>query len=160
MRKSSAALLLSSIAVLLAAAQVPSAQGPSANVLFVTPDKINWKPAPAGLPPGAQVAVLAGDPTSEAPFVLRLKMPDGYKIAPHRHPVTETTTVISGELRVGVGDTWDDRKLQSLPPGSMVSIPPLQSHFATAHGETVIQTQGLGPFKRVYVNPADDPSKK
>jgi hypothetical protein len=70
-------------------------------VVFLTPDKIDWKPVPAGLPPGAQFAILAGDPTSDGPFVLRLKMPDGYKIAPHRHPVTETTTVLSGELRVG-----------------------------------------------------------
>ena len=68
MRKSSAALLLFSIAVAFAAGQVPSAQGPAPSVLFVTPDKINWKPAPAGLPPGAQIAVLAGDPTSEGPF--------------------------------------------------------------------------------------------
>jgi quercetin dioxygenase-like cupin family protein len=160
MGKSSAALLLFAIAVFLAAVQVPAAQVPSPSVVFLTPDKIDWKPVPAGLPPGAQFAILAGDPTSDGPFVLRLKMPDGYKIAPHRHPVTETTTVLSGELRVGTGDTWDDAKLQSLPPGSMVSIPPNQSHFATAHGETVIQTQGMGPFKRVYVNPADDPSKK
>ncbi|MBZ5534222.1 MAG: cupin domain-containing protein [Acidobacteriia bacterium] len=166
MRKSSAALLLLlALVVVLVAVQAPSAQAPPAqasapSVTVVTPDKIAWKPVPAGLPPGAMIAVLSGDPTSDGPFVLRLKMPDGYKIAPHRHPVTETTTVLSGELRIGSGDTWDDSKLQNLPPGSMVSVPPGQSHFATAHGETVIQTQGLGPFKRAYVNAADDPAKK
>jgi quercetin dioxygenase-like cupin family protein len=160
MRKPMAVLLLLATAVVLAAVQVPSAQAPAPSVLYLTPDKINWKPVPAGLPAGAQIAVLSGDPASDAPFVLRLKMPDGYKIAPHRHPVTETTTVLSGEFRVGTGDAWDDSKLQSLPAGSIFSIPPNQSHFATAHGETVIQTQGLGPYKRVYVNTADEPSKK
>ncbi|HEV2987216.1 MAG TPA: cupin domain-containing protein [Candidatus Angelobacter sp.] len=159
MHRSSAALLFG-MAVVLVAVQVPSAQVQSPSVVYVTPNKINWKPVPAGLPPGAQIAVLVGDPASDGPFVLRLKMPDGYKIAPHRHPVTETTTVISGELRVGIGDTWDTGQLQSLTSGSLVSIPPGQSHFAMAHGETVIQTQGVGPFKRVYVNPADDPAKK
>jgi hypothetical protein len=129
MRKSSAALLLLlALVVVLVAVQVPSAQAPAAqasapSVTVVTPDKIAWKPVPAGLPPGAMIAVLSGDPTSDGPFVLRLKMPDGYKIAPHRHPVTETTTVLSGELRIGSGDTWDDSKLQSLPPGSMVVRP-------------------------------------
>ncbi|MBZ5525824.1 MAG: cupin domain-containing protein [Acidobacteriia bacterium] len=160
MRKSSATLVLFAVAVVLAAVQVPSAQAPSLGVMYVTPDKINWKPVPAGLPPGAQIAVLAGDPASDGPFVLRMKMPDGYKIAPHRHPVTETSTVLSGEFRVGAGDTWDDSKLRSLPPGSFVSVPAGQGHFATAHGETVIQTQGLGPFKRIYVNPAGDSAKK
>jgi quercetin dioxygenase-like cupin family protein len=160
MRKSSAVLWLVAIAVVLAAVQVPFAQAPSTGVAYITPDKVNWKPVPAGLAPGAQIAVLAGNPASDGPFVLRLKMPDGYKIAPHRHPVTETTTVLSGEFRIGAGDTWDDGKLQSLPPGSLFSVPPGQSHFAMAHGETVVQTQGLGPFKRVYVNPADDPARK
>jgi anti-sigma factor ChrR (cupin superfamily) len=160
MRKSLAAVLLFAIAVVVVAVQVPSAQTSAPSVLYMTPDKITWKPVPAGLPAGAQIAVLSGDPASDGPFVLRLKMPDGYKIAPHRHPVTETTTVLVGELRLGTGDTWDDSKLQNLPAGSMVSVPPNQSHFAATHGETVVQTQGMGPFKRMYVNPADDPSKK
>lgn len=160
MRKSLAAFLLLAMVVVLVSAQMPSTQAPAASVVYMTPDKVSWKPVPAGLPAGAQVSVLSGDPASDGPFVLRLKMPDGYKIPPHRHPVTETTTVLSGELRVGIGDTWDDAKLQSLPQQSMVSIPPGQSHFAMAHGETVIQTQGMGPFKRMYVNPADDPAKK
>ncbi|HET7873095.1 MAG TPA: cupin domain-containing protein [Terriglobales bacterium] len=142
---------------LVAAAQAPS-QAPS-QTMVVTPDKITWKPVPAGLPAGAQIAVLAGDPASDGFFVLRLKMPDGYKIAAHWHPVTETTTVLSGELRFGTGDAFDESKLQSLPAGSIVSVPPNQHHFAMTKGETVIQTQGTGPFKRVYVN-ADDATKK
>jgi quercetin dioxygenase-like cupin family protein len=160
MRKSLAALLLSAIAVVMVAVQVPSAQAPAPGVLYMTPDKIAWKPVPAGLPAGAQIAVLAGDPASDGYFVLRLKMPDGYKIPPHFHPVTENTTVLSGELRFGTGDVFDESKMQSLPAGSIVSVPANQHHFAMTKGESVIQTQGMGPFKRVYVNPTDDPSKK
>ena len=143
---------------LVAAAQAPSA--PPQQLMIVTPDKVNWKPVPAGLPAGAQIAVLAGDPASDGFFVLRLKFPDGYKIPPHWHPVTENTTVLSGELRFGTGDIFDESKLQSLPAGSIVSVPANQHHFAMAKGESIIQTQGMGPFKRVYVNPADDPAKK
>jgi hypothetical protein len=147
--------------LLILVAASPMAQTPdnSSSLLMVTPDKINWRPAPANMPAGARVAVIAGDPASDGPFILRLRMPDGYKIAPHWHPVTEYTTVLSGQMLVGTGDTWDDSKLQLLPQHSVFAIPAHQNHFAKARGETEIQTQGMGPFKRTYVNPADDPSR-
>ncbi|HEV2987128.1 MAG TPA: cupin domain-containing protein [Candidatus Angelobacter sp.] len=129
-------------------------------VTVATPDKINWVPVPPNLPPGAQVAVLAGNPAAPGPFVMRLKFPDGYKVMPHWHPVPENVTVLSGEFRVAMGDTWDDSKLQSLPAGSFVSVPIHHSHYAMAKGATEIQVHGTGPFKLVYVNPNDDPSKK
>jgi quercetin dioxygenase-like cupin family protein len=128
--------------------------------LFVTPGKIEWKPITAGMPPGAQIAVLSGNPGADGPFILRIKVPDGYRIAPHRHPVVETTTVISGEMRIGLGDTFDESKMQTMPAGSVFSIPSETSHYAMARGETIVQTQGMGPFKRVYVNPADGAPKK
>lgn len=160
--------LLVASALLLAVsplAQTPtasSAQSPAdpSTVVFITPDKIDWKPVPPSLPPGAKIAVLAGEPTGDGPFILRLKLPDGYKIAPHWHPVTEYTTVLSGQLLLGTGDTWDEGKLHPLPQHSVVAVPAHQNHFARAKGETEVQTQGMGPFKRTYVNPADDPSKK
>src|SRR5215472_4048027 len=58
--------------------------------------EIKWGPAPAVLPPGAEAAVLFGDPSKEGLFVLRLKFPKGYRVPPHKHPVDEVLTVISG----------------------------------------------------------------
>ena len=70
-----------------------------------TPDQVKFGPAPPFLPPGAQLAVLEGDPmASSGDFTIRLKMPDGYRIAPHTHPHRENVTVISGTLKVGMGD--------------------------------------------------------
>jgi hypothetical protein len=46
--------------------------------VVVTPDKIQWGPAPPVFQPGAQFAVLAGDPGKPGPFVVRLKFPDDY----------------------------------------------------------------------------------
>ncbi len=40
-------------------------------------DDIKWGPAPPGLPAGAKVAVLMGDPSKAVPYVLRAKLPDG-----------------------------------------------------------------------------------
>jgi hypothetical protein len=45
--------------------------------------EIKWGPAPPSIPPGAQAAVLYGDPGKEGLFSLRLKLPKGYHIPPH-----------------------------------------------------------------------------
>lgn len=130
--------------------------GPAAVV--VTPDKIQWGPAPPVFPAGAQFAVLAGDPSKAGPFVVRIKAPDGYRIMPHWHPVGEYVTVISGEFHVGMGDKFDESSMQTLPAGSVAAVPAHHNHYAMTKGETVVQVNSTGPFKLVYVNPADDPT--
>jgi hypothetical protein len=61
-----------------------------------TPDQVKWGPAPPFIPAGAQLAVLEGNPMADSgDYTIRLKMPDGYKIAPHTHPVRENVTVLS-----------------------------------------------------------------
>ena len=66
------------------------------------PDEIQWGPAPPFIPAGASLAVLEGNPMgTTGDYTIRLKMPDGYKIAPHWHPKRENVTVISGTLRWG-----------------------------------------------------------
>lgn len=133
------------------------AAGPAPVV--VTPDKIQWGPAPPIFQPGAQFAVLAGDPGKPGPFVVRLKLPDGYKIMPHWHPTPENVTVISGEFHVGMGEKFDEASMTTLPAGSVAVVPTHHNHYAMAKGETVVQVNAIGPFKLTYVNPADDPTK-
>ncbi len=133
---------------------------PPQPAVIVTPDKIQWGPAPPVLPPGAQAAVLAGDPSGPGPFIMRLKVPNGYRIMPHWHPTTENVTVLSGEFGVAMGDKFDESKLQPLPARSVAVVPAHHTHYAMAKGETEVQINGMGPFKLTYVNPADDPSKK
>jgi hypothetical protein len=127
--------------------------------VVVTPDKIQWGPAPAVFPAGAQFAVLAGDPTKPGPFVVRIKTPDGYRIMPHWHPTAENLTVLSGEFHVGMGDKFDESSMLTLPAKSLGVVPPHHNHYAMSKGETELQISSTGPFKLVYVNPADDPSK-
>ena len=51
--------------------------------VVVRPDAIEWGPAPPALPPGSHLAILVGDPSQPGvPYVLRAKLPDGYKIPP------------------------------------------------------------------------------
>jgi quercetin dioxygenase-like cupin family protein len=125
-----------------------------------TPDQVKWGPAPPNVPAGAQIAVLEGDPTaSTGDFTIRFKMPDGYKIAPHTHPSRENVTVISGTLKVGMGDQFDESKMMDFGTGSFAYLDPSMHHYAAASGETVIQIHGQSPFAVNYINPSDDPSK-
>jgi hypothetical protein len=130
-----------------------------ANHVALRPDELKWGPPPPHLPPGAQVAVLTGDPSKAAPYVLRAKMPDGYKVPAHWHGNDENVTVLSGTLMVGKGDKLSTEASKPLPAGSFARMPKDMRHFAWAKGETIIQVHGMGPFDITYVNPADDPRK-
>ena len=136
-----------------AVAQAPTSQGISA-------DTLKWGPAPSVLPKGGEMSGLFGDPEKPGTFTVRLKMPAGYKIAPHKHPHSELVTVISGELHFGSGDKMDEVGAQKLGPGGFVYLPANESHYAFARLETVIQITTEGPFGINYVNPTDDPSKR
>jgi quercetin dioxygenase-like cupin family protein len=121
---------------------------------------LHWGPAPAVLPPGAEIAVLEGDPSKTEPFTVRLRLPNGYKIPPHTHPTTENVTVISGTFLAGMGGQFVDTQMQSLEVGDFASIPGNHAHYAMARGTTVVQVHALGPFALTYVNPADTPKAR
>lgn len=125
----------------------------------MTPSELTWGPAPPVLPPGAQIAVLDGDPGKDGFFTLRLKFPDGYKIAPHWHPTDENIVVVSGTFVMGLGETRNDATMHALPAGSFTVMPKMGRHYARAKGETVVQIYGQGPFVVNYVNPSDNPTK-
>jgi len=128
--------------------------------VMVRPDDVKWGPAPPGLPSGALVAVLAGNPGKAEPFVIRIKVPDGYKVPPHWHPTDENVTVIKGTFLMGKGDKFDADASEAMPTGSFVRMPKEVRHFALAKGETIVQVHCIGPFQINYVNDADDPRKQ
>jgi ChrR-like protein with cupin domain len=126
-----------------------------------TPDTIPWGPPPPFINPGAQLAVIEGNPgATSGDYTVRLKMPDGYRIAPHWHPQRENVTVISGTFKVGMGDTFDKDKMASFSAGSFAFLDPDMHHYAMAVGEVIVQVHGNAPLQFNYLNPADDPSKK
>jgi len=97
-----AALLLASFVTSVAIAQAPAH-------VMVNLSTAKWGPAPPMLPPGAQIAVLAGDPTKAAPYTVRLKFQANYDIPAHSHPGDENVSVVSGELFMGMGAKLDKR---------------------------------------------------
>lgn len=138
------------------------AAAPRPRHILLTPDALKWMPAAAetGMPSAVQVSVLAGDPSRSGPFVLRLKIPAGAKIAPHWHPTDENVTVLKGTFAAGMGDKFVETGLHDFPAGSYVLMPRTMHHFAMAKDEVVLQIHAQGPFVLNYVDPADDPRKK
>lgn len=124
------------------------------------PDELKWTDAPNALPPGAQVAILEGDPMKPGPYTMRLKVPKDYTIPPHWHNSPEHVTVISGTFNLAPGEKIDRSKGTELPAGSFFMLQPKSHHYAWASEETVIQLHGRGPWAINYVNPNDDPRKK
>jgi quercetin dioxygenase-like cupin family protein len=116
-----------------------------------------WGPAPPMLPPGAQIAVLAGDPTRAERYTVRLKFPANYDIPAHSHPEDENVAVVSGELFMAMGTKLDRSAGMGLAAGGFALMPARANHSAYTKVETTILLYGQGPVEFKYVNPADDP---
>ena len=127
---------------------------------LVTPAEIQWRPAPAVLPAGAQGAVFYGDPTKDGLFAMRFKLPKGYRVAPHTLSKAGTFTVISGTFRIGMGEKADPSKARAMPAGSFIALPPGTPHFVSVDEETVVQLNNIGPWEITYTDPKDDPRQK
>jgi quercetin dioxygenase-like cupin family protein len=120
-------------------------------------EDIDWKPF-AAFPPSVRLAVVVGQPSEAGPYVVRVKVPRGVKLMPHRHPEDRVYTVISGVFYIGLGDRFDPDKLEAYPPGGVIVLPGNTSHFHWAKaGEYVTQVTAIGPLGIEYVNPKDDP---
>jgi quercetin dioxygenase-like cupin family protein len=127
---------------------------------LLTPHDVKWGDPPPVLPSGARFAVVEGDPKAAGQLVsFRLKMPDGYKIPPHSHPVDEHVVVLEGTFNMGMGDKLDQNASKPLTAGSFAIMPKGEHHYAWAKGETIVQVYAIGPWGLTYVNPADDPRK-
>jgi quercetin dioxygenase-like cupin family protein len=142
------------------AAAKPEGAQPASEHVMMTPDQLKWGPAPPALPPGAQAAVISGDPGKAGLFTIRLKFSDGYTVPPHMHPTDEYVTVLSGTLTAGLGDKLDAASMHTLPAGGFARMPRRTNHYVRAKGETVVQVHAMGPFELTYANPNDDPRKK
>jgi quercetin dioxygenase-like cupin family protein len=126
----------------------------------ILPEDIEWKAFPA-FPPQVRLAVLVGDPTSAAPYVIRVKAPSGTKLMPHKHPEDRIYTVMSGVFYIGLGEQFDGDKVKAYPPGSVIVLPGDTAHFHWAKsGEYITQVTAIGPLGLEYFNAKDDPRKK
>lgn len=148
-----AALLVTSAAMPLAQAQPL----PLDKVGALHNEDVEWRNFPA-FPKEVKLAVIAGDPSQSAPYVVRVKVPNGIKLMPHTHPEDRIYTVMSGVFYIGFGTVFDPDKLVAYGPGSVVILPANTPHFHWAKsGEYISQVYGTGPLGLEYVDSHDDP---
>jgi mannose-6-phosphate isomerase-like protein (cupin superfamily) len=112
-------------------------------VVIVKPSEVQWTDYPGR--PGVKLAMLEGDLTKPGPFLMRVKFPANFKVAPHTHPGVEHTTILSGALRMGYG-TRDGGPMETLTAGTVLITPAGTPHFLATTEETIVQTHGIGPW--------------
>ena len=121
----------------------------------LTPSQLTWTP---GRVPGVENAALLGSSKAEGPYIERVRFPANFVIQPHTHPDQRSYTILSGTWYIGYGDTFDETKLQPLPPGSFYVEPAGVNHFvATKDEPVVLQLSGMGPTATQLLDKAKAP---
>jgi quercetin dioxygenase-like cupin family protein len=132
-------------------------QRDQASFRIIRSEEVQWRPFPA-FPPEARLAVLVGDPTQAGPYLIRVRLPAGTRMMPHKHSEDRIYTVISGVFYIGLGEELDENKLTAHGPGTVLVLPGGQAHFHWAKsGEYITQVSAIGPLGLKYVDADDDP---
>jgi quercetin dioxygenase-like cupin family protein len=123
----------------------------------VLPEDVERKRFPA-FPPSVRLAVVLGEPSGPGQYVIRVKVPAGVRLMPHRHPEDRVYTVMSGVFYIGLGEEFDGDSVEAYPPGSVIVLPGDTAHFHWAKsGEYVTQVTAIGPLGLEYLKSEDDP---
>ena len=94
----------------------------------IHPEDLDWIAFPA-FPSSVRLAVVVGQPSEPGPYLVRVKVPSGVKLMPHKHPEDRIYTVMSGVFCIDLGKHFDGAKVQAYPPGSVVVLPGDTWHF-------------------------------
>jgi quercetin dioxygenase-like cupin family protein len=126
-------------------------KGSAANAVFLEPDELHWSGNPQLH--GMQTAPLYGDSRLAQPYAERIRMPAHFRLPPHSHPNdARMVVVLSGTLYYAFGETFDEKKLIALPPGSFFTEPKNAAHYAmTKDKGVVLQLNAIGPAGTKYV---------
>lgn len=149
--------LRGAVAGIAATALLATAAWAQDDHVLIESGMFEYQPGPASLADGAEYSVMYGDPGGEGVFAMRLRLPDGYHIAPHVHTQPEIVTVISGTFLIGTGEEANPEAATRLDPGGFFAFPPGEAHYAYTEGETVVQLNSTGPWTITYVRDEDDP---
>ena len=149
LRRVSVSMALTAIG--LVGATTVLGQTSSKGEVLVLPDNVKYVDIP-GLLPGAQIAVLMGDPKKPGPYVMRVKFPPNTMNAPHTHPDNRQGTVLSGSWNFGHGDKIDIGNSTKLPAGTFFTESAGSTHYTFSSTEMVIvQISGTGPTSTDYL---------
>ncbi len=103
--------------------------------------------------PGLGYAVLAGDPSKEGVYVIRMRLPGNQLFPPHFHDEDRHITVLSGSWYFGAGDTGKCGDALEMKRGAYVIHPKGAIHFegtCSSRGAE-IQVTGRGPVRTSWL---------
>lgn len=130
-------MLLLGLALVAVAADAPAPQ-------VVLPEQLQFSTPPAI--PDLSSAYVLGTGNENGLYVLRVRLKAGGRVAAHTHPDSRYSTVLSGTLYVGFGNTVDDARMTAVPAGAVYVAPAnVPHHLWAKDGEVVYQEAGIGP---------------
>jgi quercetin dioxygenase-like cupin family protein len=117
----------------------------------LVPASFRWLSPPNN--PALQSAWVVGNEQKHGVYILRVKLAAGGRIPPHTHPDERNSTVLSGTIHVGFGETFDESNLVAIPTGAVFVTPANVSHYVWARdGEAIYQESGVGPTGTSFIN--------
>jgi quercetin dioxygenase-like cupin family protein len=85
-----------------------------------------------------------GDPNKPGFCIFRMKYPPNYHVPPHFHWMAEHTTVLEGEVCMGLGDVVDGSAMREYGPGDYFSLG--VSHYVmTKNASPIFELHVMGP---------------
>ena len=112
------------------------------------PTQFKWSGPPNN--PALQAAWVVGNEQTAGGYVLRVRLAADGRIAPHTHPDQRNSTVLTGTLYVGFGETFDEARVVAIPAGGVYVAPAQVPHYVWAKdGAVEYQEVGSGPTATV-----------
>ena len=140
-------LLLSSSCL----AQQPPASG-SVPVFAIELDKVQWQKNSAGA--SLEFATVVGDRSKPGLYIQLVRWPPHTINKAHSHPDDRYAVVLQGTFYHGIGEKFDDSKLEVRPQGTFFTEPKRVRHFGITKDEgAILYFVGTGP------STTDDPEK-
>jgi quercetin dioxygenase-like cupin family protein len=134
------------------AQQTPVVSPGSVPVLAIELDNIQWQKNPNGGP--LEVATVVGDRGKPGLYIQLVRRPPHTINKAHSHPDDRYAVVLRGTFYHGIGDKFDDSKLEVRPAGTFFTEPKHVRHFGiTKDDATILYFVGTGPSTN------DDPEK-
>jgi quercetin dioxygenase-like cupin family protein len=134
------------------AQQTPVVSPGSVPVLAIELDNIQWQKNPNGGP--LEVATVVGDRGKPGLYIQLVRWPPHTINKAHSHPDDRYAVVLRGTFYHGIGDKFDESKLEVRPAGTFFTEPKHVRHFGiTKDDATILYFVGTGPSTN------DDPEK-
>ena len=116
----------------------------------LVPASFRWLSPPSN--PALQSAWVLGNEQNHGPYILRVKLVAGGRIPPHTHPDERNSTVLSGTIYVGFGETFDESNVVAIPTGAVYLTPANVPHYVWAKdAEAIYQESGVGPTGTSFI---------